>query len=89
MADMHKNALCRAQKTIISHPADAHGDVLPMSPQQLFPSGGLDLHTLKGPRFRWPSFFARCPANLPSPLVSINLDIHIGSCKFKYRIVSI
>jgi hypothetical protein len=41
MSDMHKKALFTAQKTTISHTADAHGGFfLPVPPQQLFPSGG-------------------------------------------------
>jgi hypothetical protein len=41
MPDMHKKPLFTAQKTTISHTADAHGGFfLPVPPQQLFPSGG-------------------------------------------------
>jgi hypothetical protein len=47
MAALHKNALFHAQKTIISHTADAHGGFfLPVPPQQLFPSGGFLTFTI-------------------------------------------
>jgi hypothetical protein len=60
MPDMHKKALFTAQKTTISHTADAHGGFfLPVPPQQLFPSGGFNLHNLKGPGFPVALFF--CP----------------------------
>ncbi len=66
MPDMHKKALFTAQKTTISHTADAHGGFfLPVPPQQLFPSGGFNLHNLKGLVFQWPSFFAHHGTNPP------------------------
>jgi hypothetical protein len=71
MAALHKNVLFAAQKTTISHTADAHGGFfLPVPPQQLFPSGGFLTFTLKGP---WsdPVALFFCPRN-----TSQNLSIY-------------
>jgi hypothetical protein len=51
MAGMHIESLMYAQKTIISHAADAFWwFFLPVPPHQLFPSGGfITFKTIKGP----------------------------------------
>ncbi len=61
MPDLHKKELLSAQKSTISHSADAHRWLssqfhrISCSPLEVF-----NLHTYKGPGFfRWPSFFTR------------------------------
>ncbi len=58
MPDMHKKALFTAQKTTISHTADAHGGFfLQFHRSSCSPLEVFDLHNLKGPGFPVALFF--------------------------------
>ena len=59
---MHNKCYPAGQNSGITPPADANDGHLPVPSQQLFPSGGLDLHTSWAAVFRRPFLFAvnRC-----------------------------
>ncbi len=53
---LHKKCFSIGQKMFIVPTADAYGGFLPVPLQQLFPSGGFDLHISWAAVFRWPYF---------------------------------